>query len=114
MFLTKTANLKALISKPKIVVIATRNLLTALAQRVVAIITNVPIVEKSFWLSVLIEVNMANENRTICDRCGKKIDKPFHYVPRNGKYFFCSDRCLLADYKETSDGNESPNTRRPN
>jgi hypothetical protein len=38
---------------------------------------------------------MTKEN---CDRCGKKIDLPFHYIPRNGKYYYCSDECLLNHY----------------
>jgi hypothetical protein len=38
-------------------------------------------------------------NRQVCDRCEKVIDVPFHYIPRNGKYYFCSDECLLADYR---------------
>lgn len=33
-----------------------------------------------------------------CDRCGVEITAPFHYIPRNGSYYFCSDECLLADY----------------
>ncbi len=41
---------------------------------------------------------MTEENKN-CDRCGKEIDVPFHYTPRNGNYYFCSDDCLLADYK---------------